>query len=200
MYINKQILQFRISLLGTTPEIWRRIQVPRKYSFWDLHVAIQDAMGWLDYHLHMFRLSRPYGKKTDLIGVPVDDEFLNDQNILPGWEVPISNYLTEPGMTIQYEYDFGDSWIHEILLESIQIKEKRVKYPKCIAGERACPPEDCGGIPGFEDLLEILKDSKNEEYKDTMEWLVGSYIPEYFEPSKVKFDNPAKRFDIAFSE
>ena len=200
MYIDHQILQFRISLLGTDPEIWRRIQVPRKYSFWDLHVAIQDSMGWLDCHLHVFSLTKPHGKKPILIGLPIEDDFISDQNLLPGWETLISNYLTEPGMTIQYEYDFGDSWYHEVLLESIQIKEKRVKYPKCLVGERACPPEDCGGIIGFEDLLETIRDPKNEDYQETMEWLGGSYLPDYFEPSKVKFDNPTKRLKLALSE
>ncbi len=199
MYIDHQILQFRITLLGTDPEIWRRIQIPRKYTFWEFHVAIQDSMGWFDCHLHMFNLKKPYGKKPIIIGIPEDDEFISDQKVLPGWETPISSYLTEPGMSVQYEYDFGDGWKHEILLESIQIKEKRVKYPKCLAGERACPPEDCGGIPGFEDLLEIIKDSKNKEYQDTMEWLGGSYLPGYFEPSKVKFDNPTKRLKLALS-
>ena len=200
MYINHQILQLRITLLSTDPEIWRRIQVPRKYSFWDLHVAIQDSMGWFDCHLHMFNLTKPYGKKPIIIGLPVEYEFSSDQNILPGWETPISSYLTEPGMAIQYEYDFGDSWHHEVLLESIQIKEKGAKYPKCLAGERACPPEDCGGIIGFEDLLEVIKDTKNEEYEETMEWLGGSYLPEYFEPLKVKFDNPTKRLNLALSD
>ena len=200
MYINNQILQFKISLLYTNPEIWRRIQVPRKYTFWDLRVAIQDSMGWLDCHLHQFILKKPHGKKTVLVGIPDPDNFDGNQKILPGWDVPLSSYLTEPGMVIGYEYDFGDSWTHEILLENIGIKEKRIKYPKCIAGKCACPPEDCGGVPGFENLIETIKDAKNPDYQDTMQWLGGMYIPEDFESSKVEFDNPKKRLKEAFSD
>jgi hypothetical protein len=161
-------------------------------------------MGWLDYHLHVFRFRNPHKKEDVEIGIP--DEEMDDQIILPGWEIKIGEYFTEPGNGALYEYDFGDSWEHELLLEDILLKEKDAKYPRCIAGERACPPEDCGGVPGYYRLLEILSNSKHDEYSETIDWLKGHaksyypYHPDEFEPDKVHFDNPKKRWKIAFSE
>jgi len=194
------VFQFKITLKGISPIIWRRIQVPSKYSFWDLHVAIQDSMGWFDCHLHAFRLKRPHGQKMLEIGIPTDD--FDDIEILPGWDELVANYFIEPGKTAEYEYDFGDSWHHEILLEGVLLKEKGLKYPVCIDGQRACPSEDCGGIWGYENLLEILRDPNHEEYESMMEWLsgwYGKYDPEAFYPKKIKFDNPKKRWTKAFS-
>ena len=131
------IFQFKITLEGIEPVIWRRIQVPAKYSFWDLHVAIQDAMGWLDCHLHAFRFKRPHGRKIIEIGIPMDD--MDDLDIRPGWEERVADHLWEPGKSMEYEYDFGDSWCHGILLEGILMKEKGVEYPRCLDGQRACP-------------------------------------------------------------
>lgn len=200
---GKSIYQFRLTLLEIEPSIWRRIQVPADYSFWDLHVAIQDSMGWLDYHLHEFLLKKPRGRKLVKIGVP-DTE--TDRNVLPGWEVPISSYFVEPGIIAAYNYDFGDGWHHEILLEGILLKESTVKYPVCVAGARACPPEDCGGAPGYERLLNVFATPGTEQYQDMVTWLKGHaknyfpYRPEHFEPHAVKFWNPTKRWHIAFGK
>lgn len=200
---SKFIYQFRIELLGVEPSIWRRILVPANYSFWDLHVAIQDSMGWLDYHLHEFRVKKPSGRKVIEIGIP-DSE--TDRDILAGWEVPISDYFVEPGITAAYDYDFGDGWQHKVLLEGVLLKELLVKYPVCVAGERACPPEDCGGIPGYENLLRVLSNPRTIECKDMVSWLKGhakNYFPyqaEHFSPEEVKFWNPAKRWQIAFGK
>lgn len=152
---NHLIYQFKVTLKDIQPSIWRRIQVPDQYSFWDLHVAIQDSMGWLDYHLHVFRIPGLHRGKAVEIGIP-DDE-IDDDVIIPGWTIPICDYFREPGNTAMYAYDFGDGWLHEVMLEGILIKEKGVKYPRCIAGERACPPEDCGSVPGYYDLLDIIR-------------------------------------------
>jgi hypothetical protein len=197
------IFQFRFELLGIEPSIWRRVQVPSKYSFWDLHVAIQDSMGWLDYHLHAFRVRMPHKRKIVEIGIPTDDYF--DEPILPGWQIPITDYFTEPGKSAPYEYDFGDGWEHGILLEGILLKEKGARYPKCVAGERACPPEDCGGVPGYYELVEILKNPKHPEFRDHIGWLKGHaknyypYEPDQFNPEKVEFWHPKKRWKMAFS-
>ena len=197
------IFQFRFELVGIEPLIWRRVQVPLKYSFWDLHVAIQDSMGWLDYHLHAFRVRMPHKRKIVEIGIPTDDYF--DEPVLPGWQIPITDYFTEPGKSAPYEYDFGDGWEHNILLEGILLKEKGARYPKCVAGERACPPEDCGGVPGYYELVEILKNPKHPEFRDHIGWLKGHaknyypYEPDQFNPEKVEFWNPKKRWKMAFS-
>jgi hypothetical protein len=198
------ICQFKISLSEIEPLIWRRIQVPAKYSFWDLHVAIQDAMGWLDYHLHAFRIRQKHKRKFIEIGIPIEE--WDAEMIVPGWEIPIPDYLTEPGQLAEYEYDFGDGWRHEVLLEGILLKTKGAKYPKCIDGERACPPEDCGGIPGYYRLIEILQDPKHDEYEGYVGWLKGHaknyypYEPDKFSPDHVRFDNPKRRWKIAFSQ
>lgn len=202
--MNSDIFQFKITLLNIRPPIWRQIQVPAKYSFWDLHVAIQDAMGWLDYHLHSFQFSPPNKKSGVIIGIP-DDEF-EDEMTLPGWEIKIANNFTKPGKRAIYEYDFGDTWQHKIILEAILPKEKDVKYPRCIAGERACPPEDCGGVAGYRHLLGVLRNPKHKDYQDTIAWLKGHaknyhpFQPEVFNPAKVHFSNPKARWKMAFPE
>ena len=198
------IYQFKISLTEIEPTIWRRIQIPASYNFWDLHVAIQDSMGWLDYHMHEFRIPAPLNNEIVLIGIPDDD--WGEVSVMPGWEVPITAYLHEPGQAVEYEYDFGDSWTHQILLEAILVKEEGSEYPKCLAGERACPPEDCGSVPGYYGLLEAISNPENEEYEDTLAWLEGEvtryhpFSPDKFEPQIVKFDNPKKRWKIAFAQ
>jgi len=195
------IFQFKVTLKDIHPSIWRRIQVPSKYSFWDLHVAIQDSMGWLDYHLHAFRLKRTHGRNIVEIGIPTDD--FDDIKILQGWNEYIADYFSEPGEIAEYEYDYGDSWCHEVLFEGILLKEKNIKYPLCMAGERACPPEDCGGIGGYGNLLQILHDPEHEEYESMVEWLsgwYGKYDSEKFDKESVKFENPKTRWKKAFSE
>jgi hypothetical protein len=201
---NQLIYQFKVTLNGIEPPIWRRIQVPDKYSFWDLHVALQDSMGWLDYHLHVFRIQGLHGSEVVEIGIP-DDE-LDEDVILPGWDIPISSCFRVPGETALYEYDFGDGWEHEVLLEGILLKEKGGKYPRCVAGERACPPEDCGSIPGYYNVLDVLRNPDHDEYQETVAWLRGHeknyypYRPDEFNPGQVHFDDPKKRWRIAFSE
>jgi len=195
------VYQFKISLQEISPPVWRRIQVPSRYSFWDLHVAIQDSMGWLDYHLHAFRIKKPHKSRVSHIGIP-DDEF-DDIQELPGWTEYIADYFQVPGKTAEYEYDFGDGWIHDILFEGMLLKEKNVKYPLCLAGERACPPEDCGGVWGYAELLEILNDPSHEEHESMKLWLSGLYVnydPEHFDCRSVRFDAPGRRWNRAFQQ
>lgn len=198
---KKIAYQFRIELMKIEPLVWRLIEVPSNYSFWDLHVAIQDSMGWLDYHLHSFSILPPGKRKQVLIGIP-DDEF--EDNTLPGWEIPLTQFFKEPGDEATYDYDFGDGWQHRIVLEAICLQGKEKKYPNCLNGGRACPPEDCGGIPGYYNLLEILGNEEHEEYEDTVFWLRNHaknyypYDPDYFDPKKIKFCNPKKRWKMAF--
>ena len=200
MNVKNTVYQFKVRLEGIKPLIWRRIEVPASYSFWDLHVAIQDSMGWLDYHLHAFHISNPDTGEVQEIGIPDDDRFDDDPVCLPGWELPISAYFRKKGDRADYEYDFGDGWEHKIVLEKILDKVPKTKYPRCTGGARACPPEDCGGIGGYENLLEVIRDPSHEEYESTMEWLDMEFDPEHFDPKEVGFDNPKKRWKIAFSD
>ncbi len=195
----EQSYQFRVSLNGIEPAIWRRIEVPGSYSFWDLHVAIQDSMGWLDYHLHAFRVRNPATGKVDEIGIPDDDAFEDDPQCLPGWEVPLSRYFRDPGDRVDYEYDFGDGWEHEVILENIHDRVSGRKYPRCLAGARACPPEDCGGVPGYEELLKKIRKPTDEEYEGIKQWLGRAFDPEAFDPKKVRFNSPKKRLQITLA-
>ncbi|WP_045214229.1 plasmid pRiA4b ORF-3 family protein [Desulfonatronovibrio magnus] len=202
--MGRLIYQFHIRLKKIEPPIWRRIQVPDTYNFWGLHIAIQDAMGWLDCHLHSFRF-RPKHKR-DFIEIGIPGEEWDDHETLPGWETELSLYLHEPGQLLEYEYDFGDGWVHDVLFEGLLVKEKGNKYPKCIGGERACPPEDCGGVPGYYKLLDILNDPVHEDHQDMVAWLKGHlknyypYNPDEFSVEKVRFSNPVTRWKKAFLE
>lgn len=190
-----KVYQFKISLRDIKPSIWRGIQVPGTYTFWDLHVAIQDAMGWSDYHLHEFEMTDPSIKSRVRIGIP-DEDF--GQQILPGWGQKIADYFSLGNRLANYTYDFGDNWGHTVKLENILPREKNVGYPRCISGKRACPPEDCGGVPGYEDFLEIIKDPGHGEYERMLQWVGGEFDPEYFDPREVVFDDPEKRRRTAF--
>jgi len=154
-----RVYQFKINLMGTKPSIWRRIQVPETYTFWGLHVAIQDAMGWYDCHLHQFEVMKPSTGMGVEIGIP-DKEFGWGEEILPGWKQKIADYFSmedKKNRLAGYLYDFGDNWEHAVKLEKILPRKSDVNYPTCIDGERACPPEDCGGVRGYDSFLEIIK-------------------------------------------
>jgi hypothetical protein len=194
---TEDVLQLRISLVGIVPPIWRRIQIPSTYSFWDLHVAIQDAMGWLDSHLHAFRLPDLRRGSLVQIGIP-DDEYEAGRRTLPGWEIPVEDYLHEVSPVAVYEYDFGDGWIHVVQLEARLAAHRKQSYPICLGGERKCPPEDCGGIPGYELLLEAIADPDHPEHDSLIEWSGGNFSADEFETSDVAFDDPQTRRNGAF--
>jgi len=191
------VYQFKITLVDTKPSIWRRIQVPETYSFWDLHVAIQDAMGWDDYHLHQFEMTNPSTGLKVNIGI-TPEESLFDEEILPDLKQKIAKFFSLENKVASYIYDYGDDWVHKIKLEKILHRDINLEYPICITGKRACPPEDCGGIWGYEDLQRIISDPDNEEHEEMMDWLGGEFDPEHFDAKEVNFHDPAKRRKIAF--
>ena len=191
----ERVYQFKITLKGIKPALWRRIEVPETYSFWDLHVAVQDAMGWKDCHLHDFTMPNPHTHKKERIGIP-DEDF--DLEFLPGWELKMSDYFSLKNSAAIYKYDYGDNWVHTVKLEKIFPRLKETKYPRCIDGERACPPEDCGGIYGYQDFLEAIMDPAHEQHEDLLVWAGSDFEPESFDPGKVRFDNPRKRWEYAF--
>ncbi len=193
------VLELKITLEGVKPPIWRRIQVPCTYSFWDLHVAIQDAMGWNDSHLHLFTVPIPLSDERVAIGIP-DDDMVMARRELPGWEIPVAGFLTLLYRKAEYLYDFGDSWEHRVVLERILPRPKGEQYPKCTGGRRACPPDDSGGVFGYLRMLEVLTDPTDEEYEETLAWLGGNFDPEHFDSKSVRFDDPDERWEIAFGE
>ncbi len=176
---SEHIYQLKITLKYIHPPIWRRIQIPENYSFWDLHVAIQDVMGWEDYHLHEFQANLFDGEKISIK--------------TPEWEQKIIDWLNTENKQVNYIYDFGDCWEHKIELEKILPIEESVDYPVCIKGKRNCPPDDCGGVGGYEELLEILKDPDHEEYEEMLEWVEEDFDSEHFDPQEVIFSDPSER-------
>lgn len=194
----KRVYQFRVELQEVEPTVWRRIQVPETYSFWDLHVAIQDAMGWLDYHLHEFKLTDPASNRKVSFGIPDDELEEADLTMLPGWEYLIADHFSPANPVAAYTYDFGDDWQHTVTLEEILPKDKWGRYPRCLDGARACPHEDCGGPPGYDRLLRILRNPAHEDYEDMRAWVGEGFDPEAFNPAWVKFDDPHARWLISF--
>ncbi|MGB9834924.1 MAG: plasmid pRiA4b ORF-3 family protein [bacterium] len=193
----ESVYQFKITLLGVNPPVWRRIQVPETYDFWELHVAIQDAMGWYDYHLHEFYIKDPQTGKEIFISMP-DEEDLEPERVVSELEAKIKDYFTLDNYKAEYVYDFGDNWEHQIELEAILPRQIGVNYPICIDGKRACPPEDVGGVGGYAEFLEIIKNPKHERFEEMREWINGEFDPEYFDPEEVKFDDPKKRLKELF--
>ncbi|MGH9654149.1 MAG: plasmid pRiA4b ORF-3 family protein [Bryobacteraceae bacterium] len=174
-----EIYQIKVTLLGTKPPIWRRVLVPKTITLEQLHDVLQLAMGWYDCHLHEFRAGH------DRFGAPdPDDEPMGMPAAKDERKVPVSRVLARAGAKMSYTYDFGDTWEHAILLEKRLPADASVHYPVCIGGKRACPPEDCGGIYGFYNLLEILGDPEHEEHEEMLEW-AGEFDPEAFSVDEV---------------
>jgi hypothetical protein len=118
--------------------------------------------------------------------------------VFPGWEIPVLHYFSDLGITAKYLYDYGDSWWHTVQLEGYLFKDKKDKYPVCIDGARACPPEDCGGKHGYYDLLKTLANPEDDEYQQMKTWVGHDWNPEKFAKDATKFDNPHKRWKEAF--
>jgi len=193
---TNEVYQFKITLNGSKPSIWRRIVVPSNYSFWDLHVAIQDSMGWFDSHLHSFEIINPLtGRKVE-IGIPDEEWEAFDRIVLPDYKEKIAKYFSEDNRNARYEYDFGDSWIHTIKFEKILAASIGEKYPQCTGGKMACPPEDCGGIYGYYNLLSVISNPQHKEYEEMIGWSGGEFDPKLFDPKVVTFDDPKQRLNL----
>ncbi len=168
----KDIYQIKISLDDAKPSIYRTILVEPDTAFFEFHQIIQVAMGWDDYHLYSF--------ETGDYTIAVPDEFMDIDSIDPA-SIALNEVLKKTGDKIKYEYDFGDGWRHTIQLEKIIPYQLNKSYPTCIRGKRSCPPEDCGGIWGYENIIEIIKNKKHPEYKKTIEWVGIDFDPDYFD-------------------
>jgi len=189
----KNVFQIKITLLGTNPPVWRRIQVPESFTFYDLHVAIQNAMGWTDSHLHQYEIEdENVPEKFRRIECPFGVDEIEEDEFLMTTEVALREHFCEAGNKMLYRYDFGDDWEHEVRLEGIFPKEPKVRYPRCLAGRLACPPEDCGGVSGYYDCIKALK--KQNDSDGLLTWL-GPWRPERFDPKEVKFESPRRRLE-----
>ncbi|HQG30769.1 MAG TPA: plasmid pRiA4b ORF-3 family protein [Deltaproteobacteria bacterium] len=170
------IYQLKITLRGSKPPIWRRFVVPGSITLPTLHEVIQIVMGWTDSHLHEFVSGRIS------YGVPDPEWPSGARNEA---RARLNQLLQREKQKLLYMYDFGDGWEHSLELEKIIPGDSLSPKPKCIAGKRACPPEDCGGIYGYYDLLDALKDPENPEHEDMIEWLGGDFDPEYFDIDEI---------------
>jgi len=173
----KNALQLKITLRYVSPPIWRRVVVPDNFTLGDLHGVIQVAMGWYNCHLHAFRVDGVEYTGTmpdEGFGPPAEHED----------EVLLSQIVQRKGQRFTYEYDFGDTWLHEILVEKIQPAAGPHPEPVCLAGRRACPPEDCGGPPGYAQVLHVLRSATRRDEREFREW-VGDYDPERFDAAYV---------------
>jgi len=174
-----KIYQLKITLNGSKPPIWRRALVPGWTTLYQLHWIIQYAMGWTNSHLHQFIINGEYYTEPS----PFDFEPVVDERKFKLCEMAPS----EKDKFI-YEYDFGDSWEHVILAEKILPPEPGVKYPRCIKGKRACPPEDVGGVWGYEEMLAALKDASHPQHEMYVEWIGDEFDPDEFEVDWVNED------------
>jgi len=164
------IYQLHIFLEDIEPKIWRRIQVPSGFSLAELHLAIQAAMGWDNYHLYEFKVGRDrYSFPDDDYGDDLGDSALHT----------LSDIAPNRGKKFTYTYDFGDNWLHRVKVEKILPPEDGATYPRCIDGARACPHEDCGGPPGYMQYVEAIIDPKHPEHEEFLAWS-GAYDPERF--------------------
>lgn len=172
MKAQDAIYQIKVTLQNSKPPIWRRLLVPGDTTLADLHDIIQVAMGWEDYHLHQFIIQGEY------YGEPSPDDLfdVHDER-----KVTLRQIAPHEGFRFRYEYDFGDGWLHQILVEKILPPEPGQFYPVCIAGKQACPPEDVGGIWGYYEFLEAIQDPDHPEHEDYLEWIGGEFDPEAFD-------------------
>ena len=173
------VYQFRITLLDVHPPVWRRIQVQECFLE-ELHRHIQGAMGWTDSHMYLFDIddiTYGYAFEHDLDGEHV---------VVSAATTPLRTVLptSKPDFSFRYTYDLGDSWEHLIVLERVCEPDPKSRYPLCLDGKRACPPENCGGAPGYEHLLCVLRDPEDEEHDELLEWVGGNFDPEDFDPKR----------------
>ena len=179
---TEKAIQFKVSLRYIRPPIWRRVVLPDNFTLADLHGVIQVAMGWQNCHMHAFRIAgNEYTSAEACDRGEIDElDMQNEETAL------LSRVVTRAKQKFMYEYDFGDSWEHEIVAEKFLPIDPQAKYPVCLAGKRACPPEDCGSFPGYLDILEALKSpKKTEEQTELLEWLGDEYDPERFDLDEV---------------
>ena len=168
--------ELKVTLIGTKPPIWRRFTVPSDITLPELHIVLQTVMGWYDSHLHGYYLrparSRPLTRR-------------NWKELPSESRKTLDAILRAPEVELMYEYDFGDSWLHEIELEKRIPGSSIETTPTCIEGERACPPEDCGGVGGYEYLIDVLSDESHAEHEETLEWLEEEFDSKVFDRDEV---------------
>lgn len=163
------VFQIKVSLAHIRPPVWRRLLVPADIPLGRLHPVIQTAMGWEDYHMHIF--TTPAGD----FGQPDAELGYKDER-----KIPLYAVAPAIGDKIDYTYDFGDDWVHHIQIEKILPRVPDTTYPRCVTGRRSCPPEDCGGPWGYGEFLAAITDPEHDQHQELTEWGGGSFDPDHF--------------------
>ena len=178
----------RVNLQYIQPEIWRRIRVSNDVRMDRLHHILQAAFGWTNSHLHQFVVSGPPGQPARHIGDVAGAEQGGFAEDLPKTDderaCEIAEFLTKPGDRLVYEYDFGDSWHHDVVLAAVTPQTARLTVALCLDGARSCPPEDCGGPPGYEEYVAAIRDPKHPEHDAMINWNGPGFDPEKFDLAK----------------
>ncbi len=169
---DKIIYQLKVTLRGTRPPIWRRVRVASDVTLYRLNDILQTVMGWTNSHLHHFRAGGTfYGTPDPEFGFEIHNEK----------KFRLGEVLRRPKERMVYEYDFGDGWEHDVVLEAVTATVPGERYPVVVAGKRRCPPEDVGGVVGFYDFLETMADPKHPEHKNMREWWGGIFDAKAFD-------------------
>ena len=200
--IMAHIFQLKVTLDGTKPPVWRRMQIASTLTFYDLHTIIQEIMPWDNYHLHMFTIDwNTHIESCDMTSV-AELQDMHGPDVLLDHKIKLSTFLKYEKQKIQYTYDFGDSWDHTIMVEKIIETKDAFEPAVCLTGKRNAPLEDCGGIPGYYECLECIKNPKNvdEYYSEFLE--DTDWEPEHFDLDQVNtalkklFTKEGKQKDI----
>ncbi len=168
------VYQLKITLADIKPPVWRRVEV-MDCTLNKLHEVIQVVMGWDGYHLWAF----------DIGGEQYGEDPEGDMDMESGRKMKLSRVVQAGIRKCAYTYDFGDHWEHVVQIEKVVEAEPKVKYPRCVKGSRACPPEDCGGAWGYGDFLEAVQNPKHEQHEEMLEWVGGEFDPEAFDREAV---------------
>lgn len=177
--MSERFYLLEIQMVDIEPAIWRRFVVPASITLDRLHDVIQIVMGWTDSHLHEFTI----GKKSYTEFPESKEEGLE------GGKYRLGDLIKQKGRTFRYLYDFGDGWDHQVsLVNSRYFNPEQQVELTCIEGERACPPEDVGGVPGYDEFCKALKDPNHEEHESYMKWSGGNYDSERFETDVINWE------------
>jgi hypothetical protein len=176
------VYQLHISLRDLKPAIWRRVLVPGSATLEKLHRIIQIAMGWSNSHMHEFTVG------NTCYGVP-DKSFADTAPaVVSEKRATLSTCVAASVKSFRYVYDFGDSWEHNLKVEKILVADPALRYPVCLAGANACPPDDIGGPPGYQNFVQAISDSAHPEHQEMLEWCGGSFDPYAFDLESVNAD------------
>ena len=172
------VYQIKITLARSQPPIWRRIQVQGDTTLAELHSILQVVMGWSNSHLHRFIMQ---GTTYAILQAgEVGPNKPREERIFA-----LRDLLLQEGSRLTYEYDFGDNWQHQLLVEKIHPAAKGTHYPICLEGIGACPPEDVGGASGYAHFLEAMSDPNHPEHQDYRDWSGGNVDPKKFDLTKI---------------